>query len=68
MKYRVTYKCYVEGVIYETYEIEAPNIETAKEDANMLGNFVECTAVEVDKYLDSQVDSVELCQKFILQE
>ena len=61
MKYRVTYKCYVEGVIYETYEIEAPNIETAKEDANMLGNFVECTAVEVDKYLDSQVDSVELC-------
>lgn len=68
MKYRVTYKCYVEGVIYETYEIEAPNIETAKEDANMLGDFVECTAVEVDKYLDSQVDSVELCQKFILQE
>lgn len=61
MKYRVTYKCYVEGVIYETYEIEAPNIETAKEDANMLGDFVECTAVEVDKYLDSQVDSVELC-------
>lgn len=68
MKYRVTYKCYVEGVIYETYEIEAPNIETAKEDANILGDFVECTAVEVDKYLDSQVDSVELCQKFILQE
>ena len=61
MKYRVTYKCYVEGVIYETYEIEAPNIETAKEDASTLGDFVECTAVEIDKYLDSQVDSVELC-------
>ena len=61
MKYRVTYKCYVEGVIYETYEIEAPNIEIAKEDADTLGDFVECTAVEVDKYLDSQVDSVELC-------
>ena len=61
MKYRVTYKCYVEGVIYETYEIEAPDVETAKEDADVSGEFVECTAIDIDKYVDSQVDSVELC-------
>lgn len=61
MKYRVTYKNYVEGVVYETYDIEAPNIEIAKEDADMLGDFVECSPIEIDKYIDSQVDSVELC-------
>ncbi len=61
MKYRVTYKNYVEGIVYETYDIEAPNIETAKEDADLYGDFVECSPIEIDKYIDSQIDNVEVC-------
>lgn len=59
MKYRVTYKCYVEDVIYETYEIEAPNIETAKENANTLGDFVECTVVEIDNCIEREIINIK---------
>lgn len=62
MKYRVTYKCRVEGTIYETYETEAPNIETAEEIGD-LGNFVECTSIEVDKYIDSEINDIELIKQ-----
>lgn len=50
MKYRVTYKCYVEGIIYETYEIEASNIKIA--DADSLSDFIECSPIEVDDYIE----------------
>ena len=53
MKYRVTYKYRVEGVIYETYDIEAPDVKTAEETGD-LGDFVECTPIEVDKYIEGE--------------
>lgn len=59
MKYRVTYKCYVEGIIYETYEIEAPNIKIAEEDADSLGDFIECSAIEVDNYIEGEMIDIK---------
>lgn len=58
MKYRVTYKCRVEGIIYETYDIEAPDIKTAEETAD-LGNFIEYSPIEVDKYIEEEVIDIK---------
>lgn len=59
MKYRVTYKYTVQGIIYETYDIEAPNIKIAEEDADSLGDFIECSSIEVDNYIDGEVIDIK---------
>lgn len=59
MKYRVTYKYKVQGVIYETYDIEAPNIKIAEEDADSLGNFIECSPIEVDNYIEGEMIDIK---------
>ena len=59
MKYRVTYKCYVEDVIYETYEIEAHNIKIAEEDVDSLGDFIECSSIEVNDYIEGEMIDIK---------
>lgn len=59
MKYRVTYKYRVQGVIYETYDIETPNIKIAEEDADSLGDFIECSSIEVDDYIEGEMIDIK---------
>lgn len=59
MKYRVTYKYNVEGTIYETYDIEASSIKDAEENGDSFGDFVDCSDIEVDKYIEGEVIDIK---------